>query len=110
MKTPKLPKLLNFVALFKRKGDDQFDDDDDYTEKGLLLKKLASKIGMPRSVVDINIDEVPSLLAIEAQLLHLESILKEKKFAVAVAPPYPRWPTPPQRARNDAGNHEPRNT
>ncbi len=59
------------------------------TEKGLLLKKLASKIGMPRAVVDINIDEVPSLIAIEAQLLRLESILKEKKSAIAVAQPYP---------------------
>jgi len=90
VKIPKLPKLLNIAALFKCKGDDQFDDDDDdYTENGLLLKKLASKIGMPRSVVDINIDEVPSLLSIEAKLLHLESILKEKKSAVAVAQPYP---------------------
>jgi len=59
------------------------------SEKGLLLKRLASKTGMPRAVVDINIDGVPSLLAIEAQLLRLESILKEKKSAIAVAQPYP---------------------
>ncbi len=59
------------------------------SEKGLLLKKLASKIGMPRAVIDINIDKVPSLIAIEAQLLRIESILKEKKSAIAIAQPYP---------------------
>ena len=58
-------------------------------EKGLLLKRLAAKTGMPRAVVDIIIDREPSLQSIELQLARLESILKEKKSAIAIAQPYP---------------------
>ena len=55
----------------------------------LLAPKIASKIGLPRVISDLTLDDDPSGAAIEAKLARLEEILKERKSAVAVAHPYP---------------------
>ena len=55
----------------------------------LLAPKIARKIDLPRAVSDLTLDADPSRSAIEIKLLRLESILKERKIAVAVGRAYP---------------------
>ncbi|MBT3305683.1 MAG: divergent polysaccharide deacetylase family protein, partial [Alphaproteobacteria bacterium] len=59
------------------------------SQTSLLAPKLARKIRLPLVVSDITLDDVPSRAGVEAQLLRLEGILKEKNTAVAVAQAYP---------------------
>lgn len=58
-------------------------------QKDLLAPKIAAKIGLPRVVSDLTIDDEPSRSEIEIKLMRLEEIIRESKFAVAVARPYP---------------------
>jgi len=58
-------------------------------QSSLLAPKIARKIGLPLVVADITLDDEPSHANIEAQLLRLEGVLKQKSTAVAVARPYP---------------------
>ncbi|MDA1091272.1 MAG: divergent polysaccharide deacetylase family protein [Proteobacteria bacterium] len=55
----------------------------------LLAPKIAKKIDLPRAVSDLTLDDDPSRTAIDIKLLRLESILKERKIAVAVGQAYP---------------------
>jgi polysaccharide deacetylase 2 family uncharacterized protein YibQ len=58
-------------------------------QKDLLAPKIAAKIGLPRAVSDLTIDEEPSRSEIEIKLMRLEEIIRENKSAVAIARPYP---------------------
>ena len=58
-------------------------------QKDLLAPKIAAKIGLPRVVSDLTLDDEPSRSEIEIKLMRLEEIIRESKFAVAVARPYP---------------------
>ena len=58
-------------------------------QKDLLAPKIAAKIGLPRAVSDLTLDDEPSRSEIEIKLMRLEEIIRENKFAVAVARPYP---------------------
>jgi len=55
----------------------------------LLAPKIGRKIGLTQAVSDLTLDDEPSRAAVEAKLLRLEGLIKEKKFAIAVAHPYP---------------------
>jgi len=55
----------------------------------LLAPKIAKQIGLPQAVSDLTVDEEPSRAGIEAKLLRLEGLIKERTVAVAVARPYP---------------------
>jgi polysaccharide deacetylase 2 family uncharacterized protein YibQ len=55
----------------------------------LLAPKIARKFDLPRAVSDLTLDADPFRSAIEIKLLRLESILKERKIAVAVGRAYP---------------------
>ncbi len=59
------------------------------SQSSMLAPKIARKIGLPLVVGDITLDEEPSQAGVEAKLLRLEGILKEKTVAVAVTRPYP---------------------
>ncbi|MBM85176.1 MAG: hypothetical protein CMM47_04040 [Rhodospirillaceae bacterium] len=50
---------------------------------------LASEIQLPKAFNDRFIDAIPSARAINARLSELEQIVKDKRFAVGVADPYP---------------------
>jgi polysaccharide deacetylase 2 family uncharacterized protein YibQ len=58
-------------------------------QSSLLAPKIARKMGLPLVVGDITLDDDPSRAAVDAKLLRLERILKERKIAVAIAQPYP---------------------
>jgi len=58
-------------------------------QSSLLAPKIARKLDIPRAVSDVTLDDNPSRSAIEIKLLRLETILKEKKIAVAVGRAYP---------------------
>jgi len=58
-------------------------------QSSLLAPKITRKIELPLVVSDIILDEEPSRAAVDAKLLRLEGILKERTVAVAVAQPYP---------------------
>jgi polysaccharide deacetylase 2 family uncharacterized protein YibQ len=58
-------------------------------QSSLLAPKIARKLGLALVVGDITLDDDPSRAAVEAKLLRLEGILKERDIAVAVAQPYP---------------------
>lgn len=58
-------------------------------QKDLLAPKIAAKIGLPRVVSDLTLDDEPSRSEIEIKLMRLEEIIRENKFAVAIARPYP---------------------
>lgn len=54
-----------------------------------LTPKIATEISLPRAVGDLVLDEDPSKAAIDAQLVKLEGIAREKTVAVAFAEPNP---------------------
>jgi len=51
--------------------------------------KIATEISLPRAIGDLFLDENPSKAAIDAQLVKLEGIAREKVVAVAFAEPNP---------------------
>ena len=55
----------------------------------LLAPKIGKKIGLTQAVSDLTLDDEPSRASVEAKLLRLEGLIKERKVAVAVAHPYP---------------------
>ena len=55
----------------------------------LLAPKIGKEIGLTQAVSDLTLDDEPSRAAVEAKLLRLEGIIKERKVAIAVAHPYP---------------------
>ena len=55
----------------------------------LLAPKIGKKIGLTQAVSDLTLDDEPSRANVEAKLLRLEGLIKERKVAVAVAHPYP---------------------
>ena len=59
------------------------------SQSSMLAPKIARKIGLPLVVGDIMLDSDPSQTGIEAKLLRLEGILKDRTVAVAIAQPYP---------------------
>jgi uncharacterized protein len=69
-------------------------------ERGLMLvstnplgtvatPKVAAKVGLPRVVADIVLDQDPSRLAVETKLNELEQIVRDRTVAVAIAHPTP---------------------
>jgi len=54
-----------------------------------LAPGIATEIGLPRVIVDVELDAKPSESAIEAQLARLESIARKRSVAVGLARPYP---------------------
>ena len=77
--TPVLQVLKDRGLLFLATG----------AQADLLAPKIASKMGLPRVISDLTLDDDPSRAAIEAKLVRLEEIILERKSAVAVAHPYP---------------------
>ncbi|NQU62119.1 MAG: divergent polysaccharide deacetylase family protein [Rhodospirillales bacterium] len=77
--TPVLDHLKKRGLLFLATG----------AQADLLAPKIAAKIGLPRAISDLTLDENPSRGAIEANLIRLEGIIRDKKSAVAIARPYP---------------------
>lgn len=59
------------------------------SQSSMLAPKIARKIGLPLVVGDLVLDEVPSQAGVEAKLLRLEGILRDRNVAVAIAQPYP---------------------
>jgi polysaccharide deacetylase 2 family uncharacterized protein YibQ len=59
------------------------------SQNSLLAPKIARKIGLPLVIGDVTLDAEPSPAGVQAKLLRLESILKDKGIAVAIAQPYP---------------------
>ena len=59
------------------------------SQNSLLAPKIARRIELPLVVGDVTLDAEPSPAGVQAQLLRLEKILKDKNVAVAVAQPYP---------------------
>ena len=55
----------------------------------LLAPKIGKEIGLTQAVSDMTLDDEPSRAAVEAKLLRLEGLIKERNFAIAVAHPYP---------------------
>ncbi len=55
----------------------------------LATPKVAAKVGLPRVISDITLDEEPSRLAIEARLNELELLVRQRTVAVAAAHPHP---------------------
>jgi polysaccharide deacetylase 2 family uncharacterized protein YibQ len=55
----------------------------------LATPKVAAKVGLPRVISDITLDEEPSRLAIEAKLNELELLVRQRTVAVAAAHPHP---------------------
>ena len=51
--------------------------------------KVAAKVGLPRVISDLTLDEDPSRLAVEAKLNELEQLVRERTVAVAAAHPHP---------------------
>ncbi len=51
--------------------------------------KIAAKVGLPRVVADLVLDEDPSRIAIEGRLNQLEQIVRDRTVAVAIAHPTP---------------------
>ena len=51
--------------------------------------KIATKVGLPRVISDLTLDEDPSRLAVEAKLNELEQLVRERTVAVAAAHPHP---------------------
>ena len=59
------------------------------SQSSMLAPKIARKIGLPLVVGDLILDGEPSQAGVEAKLLRLEGILKERMVAVAIAQLYP---------------------
>ena len=57
--------------------------------KGNLAPKIATEIGLPRAVNNLQLDTVPSRTAIDQRLAELEGIVRQQALAVAIAAPYP---------------------
>ena len=57
--------------------------------KGNLAPKIATEIGLPRAVNNLQLDTVPSRTAIDQRLAELEGIVRQQAVAVAIAAPYP---------------------
>lgn|GEM_PF-1017466 len=55
----------------------------------LATPKVAAKVGLPRVISDITLDEEPSRLAIEAKLNELDLLVRQRTVAVAAAHPHP---------------------
>ncbi|MFQ5764426.1 MAG: divergent polysaccharide deacetylase family protein [Rhodospirillales bacterium] len=55
----------------------------------LAAPKIAAKLGLPRAIGDVVLDEEPSRAAIDAKLARLDEIIEVQSRAVAVAHPYP---------------------
>lgn len=51
--------------------------------------KVAAKVGIPRVMVDITLDDDPSRLAVEGKLAQLEELIRQRQVAVAAAHPHP---------------------
>ncbi len=54
-----------------------------------LAPKIATEIGLPRALTDIIVDSIPTKVAIDDQLVELESILSKQPAAVVIAEAYP---------------------
>ena len=57
--------------------------------KGNLAPKIATEIGLPRAMNNLQLDTVPSRAAIDQRLAELEGIVRKQAVAVAIAAPYP---------------------
>lgn len=57
--------------------------------KGNLAPKIATEIGLPRAISNIDLVNVSSRTAIDQRLAELEGIVRQQAFAVAIAAPYP---------------------
>jgi polysaccharide deacetylase 2 family uncharacterized protein YibQ len=51
--------------------------------------RVASELGVPNLVRDVFLDNDPAPAAIEAQLMELERIARERGYAIAIGHPYP---------------------
>ncbi len=54
-----------------------------------LAPRIATDIGLPRVIVDVDLDAQPSESAIVEQLARLEGIARQRSVAVGLARPYP---------------------
>ena len=57
--------------------------------KGNLAPRIATEIGLPRAVNDLQLDTLPSRVAIDQRLAELEAVVRKQAAAVAIAAPYP---------------------
>jgi polysaccharide deacetylase 2 family uncharacterized protein YibQ len=57
--------------------------------KGNLAPKIATEIGLPRVISNIDLVNVSSRAAIDQRLSELEGIVRQQAVAVAIAAPYP---------------------
>ena len=57
--------------------------------KGNLAPKIATEIGLPRAVNNIDLVNVSSRTAIDQRLTELEGIVRQQAVAVAIAAPFP---------------------
>ena len=57
--------------------------------KGNLAPGIATEIGLPRVINNIDLANVHSRTAIDQRLAELEGIVRQRAFAVAIAAPYP---------------------
>ena len=58
-------------------------------QTAMATPKVAARIGLPRVISDLTLDDDPSRLAVEAKLNELEQIVRERTVAVAAANPHP---------------------
>jgi len=58
-------------------------------EQPTVAPRIAAELGVPKAVGDIVIDDIPSGQEIDAQLVELESMVKDRANVIAIAHAYP---------------------